>query len=78
MVTEEEQSPLEALEQKIADLLREFTGLKKERDQLANAVVLEREKVSRLEKKLELLSEDRDKVKTRIDQLLVRFRDVDL
>ena len=78
MVTEEEQSPLEALEQKIADLLREFTGLKKERDQLANAVVLEREKVSGLEKKLELLSEDRDKVKTRIDQLLVRFRDVDL
>jgi hypothetical protein len=38
---------------------------------------MERGKVLQLERKLKLLSQDREKVKTRIDQLLHRFRSID-
>jgi len=44
---------------------------------LAAALDGEREKVIQLEKKLKLLSQDREKVKTRIDQLLHRFKNID-
>jgi hypothetical protein len=38
---------------------------------------MERGKVIQLEKKLKLLAQDREKVKTRIDQLLHRFGSID-
>jgi chromosome segregation ATPase len=77
MVSEEEQGLLGSLEEKIRHLLARFHELKKERDNLVAALDMERGKVIQLEKKLKLLSQDREKVKTRIDQLLHRFRSID-
>ncbi len=75
--SEEEQGFLRNLEEKIRHLLAKFHELKKERDNLAAALDMERGKVIQLEKKLKLLSQDREKVKTRIDQLLHRFGSID-
>jgi chromosome segregation ATPase len=75
--SEEEQGFLGNLEEKIGHLLARFHELKKERDNLAVALDAEREKVIQLEKKLRLLSQDREKVKIRIDQLLHRFKSID-
>jgi chromosome segregation ATPase len=75
--TSEEEGWFGNLEEKIRDLLTKFHELKKERDSLAAALDMERGKVIQLEKKLKLLSQDREKVKTRIDQLLHRFRSID-
>ena len=77
MESEEEQGLLGNLEEKIRRLLTTFHELKKERDNLAAALDMERGKVIQLEKKLKLLAQDREKVKTRIDQLLHRFGSVD-
>ncbi len=77
MAPEEEQGLLGNLEEKVRHLLEKFYQLKKERDHLAAALDGEREKVAQLEKKLKLLSQDREKVKTRIDQLLHRFKSID-
>ncbi|PIV24231.1 MAG: hypothetical protein COS40_02500 [Deltaproteobacteria bacterium CG03_land_8_20_14_0_80_45_14] len=77
MASEEEQGLLGNLEEKIHHLLIKFHELKKERDNLAVALEEEREKAIQLEKKLKLLSQDREKVKTRIDQLLHRFKSID-
>jgi chromosome segregation ATPase len=77
IASEEEQGLLGNLEEKIRHLLARFHELKKERDNLAGALDAEREKVIQLEKKLRLLSQDREKVKTRIDQLLHRFKSID-
>jgi seryl-tRNA synthetase len=77
MDSEEEQGLLGNLEEKIRILLTKFHELKKERDHLAKAVEEEKEKVIQLEKKMKLLSQDREKVKTRIDQLLLRFKNID-
>ena len=74
---EEGQGWFENLEEKIRHLLTKFQELKKERDNLAAALDTERGKVLQLERKLKLLSQDREKVKTRIDQLLHRFRSID-
>lgn len=78
MTTEEEQGLLGNLEEKIRSLLNKFQELKKEKDHLAAALETEREKVTQLEKKLKLLSQDREKVKAKIDQLLHRFKNIDL
>jgi len=78
MVSDDKENPFELLEEKIGDLLREFQTVKKERDELLLAVNREKENVIRLEKKLEMFTQDREKVKTRIDQLLHRFKDVEL
>jgi hypothetical protein len=59
-------------------LLTGYQELKKERDELAVALDQEREKSMELEKKLEILSIDKEKVKTRIDQLLYRLKGIDL
>ena len=75
--SEEEQGWLENLEEKVHGLLTKFQELRKERDHLAAALDMEREKVLQLERKLKLLSQDREKVKNRIDQLLHRFRSID-
>jgi len=77
MASEEEQGLLGNLEEKVRHLLTKFHELKKERDNLVAALEAEKEKVIQLEKKLKLLSQDREKVKTRIDQLLHRFKNID-
>jgi len=77
-VLEEEQGPLENLEKKVSYLLKRYQELKKERDQLAIALEAEKTKIMRLERKFELLSQDREKVKTRIDQLLRRLITIDI
>jgi chromosome segregation ATPase len=78
MGSEEEQGLLGNLEGKIHHLLTKFYELKKERDSLATALEAERERAIQLEKKLRLLSQDRENVKTRIDQLLHRFKNIDI
>ena len=55
-----------------------YQELMKEKDNLAAEVDVEKEKRIRLEKKMELLSQDREKVKSRIDQLLYRLRSIDI
>lgn len=75
---EEEKNLFGALEEKISYLLTKYQELIKEKDRLAAEVDAEREKRVRLEKRMELLSQDRESVKTRIDQLLHRLRSVDL
>ncbi len=77
-VLEEERRPLGNLEAKVGYLLKKYQELKKERDELAVALDGEKEKMIRLGKKLELLSQDREKVKTRLDQLLHRLKSVDI
>jgi FtsZ-binding cell division protein ZapB len=77
-VSEEERNLFGALEEKISYLLTRYQELMREKDKLADEVETEREKRIRLEKKMELLSQDRDKVKNRIDQLLHRLRNIDL
>jgi uncharacterized protein YaaN involved in tellurite resistance len=77
-VLEEERRPLGNIEAKVGYLLKKYQELKKERDELAVALDGEKEKMIRLGKKLELLSQDREKVKTRLDQLLYRLKSVDI
>ena len=74
----EDQGFFAILEEKIALLLLKYREAKKARDDLAAALEHEKDRAERLERKLELLSEDRDKVKTRIDQLLHRLKGFDL
>ena len=78
MVPEEERNLFGALEEKISHLLTKYQELTREKDKMAAEVDAEREKRIRLEKRMELLSQDRENVKTRIDQLLHRLRSVDL
>jgi chromosome segregation ATPase len=75
---EREQGPLERLEDKIGNLLLKYEDLKKERDELAAALDREKEKGRRLGKEMESLSQDKDKVRGRIDQLLQRLKGVDI
>jgi len=76
-VPEEEQGPLQTLEERIGDLLREFQHLKKERDHLALALGAEKERLIRMEERMEILSREREKIKNRIDQLLHRLKGVE-
>lgn len=75
---EEEKNLFGLLEEKIGHLLMKYQSLMRENDRLSAEVEAERERRIHLEKKLELLSQDREKVKTRIDQLLLRLRNIDL
>ncbi|OGP62667.1 MAG: hypothetical protein A2170_05195 [Deltaproteobacteria bacterium RBG_13_53_10] len=77
MMTEEEGGLFRNLEEKIEDLLERYQRLKEEKNDLYAALETEKAKVILLEKRLELLSQDREKVKTRIDQLLLRLKGVD-
>jgi len=77
-VAEEDRGALGSLEEKIGNLLARYQELKKEREELATSLAVEREKVTRLEKRLELLSQDKEKVKTRIDQLLLQLKGIDI
>jgi len=78
MVPEDEQGLLKDLEEKIGYLLTRYQKLKTERDGLAVELNTEKGKRIQLEKKMELLSQDREKVKTRIDQLLHRLKGVEI
>ena len=78
ITSEEEQGPLRSLEEKVSFLLNKYQELKKERDQLIVSLDAEKTKMLRLEKRLDLLSQDRERVKTRIDQLLHRLRSLDI
>jgi uncharacterized protein YaaN involved in tellurite resistance len=78
IISEEERGLLRSLEEKVSFLLNKYQELKKERDQLIVSLDAEKTKLLRLEKRLDLLSQDREKVKTRIDQLLHRLRGVDI
>ena len=78
MESEGEKGVLENLEEKISHLLVKFMELKKEKEELADCLEVEKKKIIQLEKKLEFLSKDREKVKTRIDQLLHRLKGADI
>ena len=69
-------NPLKNVEEKVSELLRAFQEMKRERDWLASALGMEREKSSRLEKKLEFFVEEREKIKLKIDQLLHRLKGI--
>ncbi len=75
---EKERGPLEKLEEKIGNLLLKYEDLKKERDELAAALDREKERGRRLGKEMESLSQDKEKVKGRIDQLLQRLKGIDI
>jgi len=78
LVPEGDRLPLGNLEVKIESLLVKYQELKKERDEFAASLQLERDRANRLEKRLEAISLDREKVKTRIDQLLLRLKGIDM
>jgi len=69
---------LELLEEKISELLAKYQDLMEEKEKLLSALKEEREKRLEIEKKMELLSQDRERVKMRIDQLLQRLKGIDL
>jgi chromosome segregation ATPase len=77
-VAEGERGLLGDLEEKVSHFLMKYQELKRERDELAATLSAEREKTVHLERRLELLAQDRDKVKTRIDQLLLRLKGIDM
>jgi chromosome segregation ATPase len=77
MVPDEDQRWFGNLEEKVLQLLEKFLELKREGERLAVVLKEEKEKVNQLEKKVRILSHDREKVRTRIDQLLHRFKGVD-
>ena len=74
---EEEPGPFKTLEEKVGDLLREYQDIKKERDTLLLALDEEKERLVRTGKRLELLSQEREKIKIRIDQLLHRLKGIE-
>jgi len=78
MIPEEERKLLGNLEEKIGQLLTKYQELMREKEELVSELDMEREKRARLEKKMDLLSQDREKVKTRIDQLLHRLKSIDI
>jgi len=78
VLEEEDRGALGKIEEMVGKLLVRYQELKKERDDLAAALEQEREKGVQLEKRLDLLSLDKEKVKTRIDQLLHRLKGIDL
>jgi chromosome segregation ATPase len=65
------------LENRVDFLLDKIQELTRQRDELTVAIDSEREKTRRLEKRLELFTQDRENVKARIDQLLRRLKGSD-
>jgi len=78
MAPEDEQRLLRDLEEKIGYLLLKYQELKNERDGLTIELNIEKGKMIQLGEKMELLSRDKEKVKTRIDQLLHRLKGVEI
>lgn len=75
---EEESRPFDSLEEAVKGLLSRHHETVKKNEELARALRLERERNDRLEQKLEVLSVDREKVKTRVDQLLLQLKVLDI
>ncbi len=75
---EEDRGALSKIEEMVGKLLIKYQELKKERDEIMVSLEEEREKGRELEKKFEILSQDKERVKTRIDQLLHRLKGIDL
>ncbi len=75
---EEDRGALGRLEEMVGMLLLKYQELKKEKDELAITLNQERDKGRQLEAQMEILSHDKEKVKTRIDQLLHRLKGIDL
>ena len=78
VVQEEDRGALGKIEEMVGKLLIQYQELKKERDEILVSLEEEREKGRQLEEKLEILSQDKERVKTRIDQLLHRLKGIDL
>ena len=78
ILEDEEYGLLRTLEERVTALLMKCQELMQERDGFTAALDSEREKVRELEKRLVLLTQDRENVKTRIDQLLHRLKGIDL
>jgi chromosome segregation ATPase len=74
---EEEPGSLKTLEEKVNDLLKEFQRLRRERDSLIIALSAEKERSFRIEKRVEILSREREKIKSRVDQLLHRLKGIE-
>ncbi len=77
VVQEEDRGALGKIEEMVGKLLAKYQELKRDRDELAAALDREREKGIQLEKRLDVLAQDKEKVKTRIDQLLHRLKGLD-
>jgi chromosome segregation ATPase len=77
-VQEEDRGALGKIEEMVGKLLTKYQELKKEKDEIMVSLEEEREKGRQLEEKLEILSQDKERVKTRIDQLLQRLKGIDL
>ena len=77
VVQEEDRGALGKIEEMVGKLLTQYQELKGERDAILASLEEERERGRRLEEKLEILSQDKEKVKTRIDQLLHRLKGID-
>ena len=75
---EEDRGALGKIEEMVGKLLTKYQELKKEKDEIMVSLEEEREKGRQLEEKLEILSQDKERVKTRIDQLLQRLKGIDL
>ena len=78
VVQEEDRGALSKIEEMVGKLLVKYQEIKKERDEIMATLEEEREKGRELEKKFEILSRDKERVKTRIDQLLHRLKGIDL
>jgi len=78
MATGGEPELLENLEEKVGYLLTKYQELKRERDELAVGLDMEREKMAQMEMRLEFFSQEREKLKARIDQLLQRLKSIDI
>ena len=74
----QEEEPFNALEQRIKLLLSCYQEILKENEALLQTLLHERERAEQLEKRLEILSQDREKVKVRIDQLLLRLKNLEI
>jgi hypothetical protein len=78
LAVEEGSRPLDSLEEAVKRLLSRHHEALKKNEELIRALRLERERNDRLEQKLEVLTVDREKVKTRVDQLLLRLKVLDV
>jgi hypothetical protein len=66
------------LEERVSSLLLKYEEALRDRERVVKALHLEKERVIRLQKQLEFLTQDREKVKGRIDLLLNRLKGIDL
>jgi hypothetical protein len=78
VVEESDSRPLGRLEEAVKHLLIRYHEILEENEALARASRQEKERNDRLEKKMQMLSVDREKVKTRIDQLLLQLKVLDI